>query len=281
MTNSKVFENGIFKLKEILQKNAFSQDKIKEELENLTFTSILKFKEKFITKLFIKALFIGNILKQNVTNFVNKTLNFEFSPSKNDIYSEQLIDLRKKSLSYRIINSKKNHLIINYYQIGKREIRNFTKLFFIIDNLEDTARISYLKANLPIDYMTKIEPFSEAGIDGILIIMESFYRNPYLQDEYIEEILQKYELVLSNFTKEEFHKMKNNALKNIENSDFNLKQVGNKFWNEIRSNYYQFDRKEKMKIIFESLQIDEIISFYKFKNININIHILLIFFIIG
>eukprot|EP01016_Furgasonia_blochmanni_P019797 TRINITY_DN2206_c0_g1_i11.p1 TRINITY_DN2206_c0_g1~~TRINITY_DN2206_c0_g1_i11.p1 ORF type:complete len:339 (+),score=86.73 TRINITY_DN2206_c0_g1_i11:2-1018(+) len=194
-------ERAFLALDKLLRDGVFMEDEMIEAVNNVTLEQIVEMRSEIFTKPFIKMFSAGNIwsgdaerLMARVTDKVPPApLYVAQLPRKH----EGIVDLSNQSLVYRAFNENPeevNHVIINYYQLGKRQHGNWTeysKLFFLNSMMRNDA-FDYLRTKNQLGYIVQTRLVSHAGVDGLVILIQGTAKTPDVMEKYIERFLEMF-----------------------------------------------------------------------------------------
>ena len=108
--------------------------------------------------------------------------NLDFQPVKQlDLYQNLIKNITGNQLVYQEVNEDENELnniILNYYQLGERNIEDLTKLWIISENLHNAA-FNYLSNELNLGYIVYSKVYNDASVDGLVICVQTEEDSPY------------------------------------------------------------------------------------------------------
>ena len=256
-------------LQKVLKKTFYTTENLLEIAPSISFQEIESFNLKFASTGRLKALLMGNLLNETAVGIMKngiETLNLTGISSQDETFSEKILNISRKALFlYKQTNSSKGDLdyLLNYYQYGVKDIGNLTKLFLIINGL-DAYCSSLMKIDTSMDENAEVSLFHESGIYGITIFLAKINKNSRDLDRIIENFLQNYEEVLKKYTNEDFEKLKGLILAVLKENDKNLQEKSERYWNEIFTDFLDFDQKNRMRRLIEIMTLSDVLQFYRY-----------------
>ena len=256
-------------LQKVLKKTFYTTADLLQISPTISFQEIESFNIKFASTGRLKALLMGNLLNETALGIMKsgtEILNLTGISSQDETFSEKILNVSRKALFfYQQTNASKGDLdyLLNYYQYGVKDIGNLTKLFLIINGL-DAYSSTLMKIDFSMDENAEVSLFHESGIYGISIFLAKINKNARDLDRQIENFLENYEDVLKKYSNEDFEKLKGLILAVLKENDKNLQEKSERYWNEIFTDFLDFDQKNRMRQLIQIMTLSDVLEFYRY-----------------
>lgn len=256
-------------LKEILKDDFYLDLEILKTFNSITFENLQKYIPKFFRMMKIKILIQGNITKAQAlnvaeilkTNFMCEGLDTEYE-LKGRCYELPLGTnvCRIKSLML----SDDNSHIQNFYQIGRKTIRNLN-LLKLLESICEPKTFDYLRNREQLGYSVGCTFQDIEGILGLKVYVFS-QEHKHL----FTEVFQKMEIFMNDIarkavheiTDEEFENFKQARIKLLLADPRSLETELRQNWNEIKENEYIFNRFELSAKVLKTLTKSDLQEFF-------------------
>ncbi|KAF2705769.1 LuxS/MPP-like metallohydrolase [Pleomassaria siparia CBS 279.74] len=223
----------------------FLSDQLENELKDVTAADVQKFYPQILAQCHIEILAHGNLRKEEalqITDLVEKTMkpkrlppaqwpirrNLILPPGSNFIYERQLKD-----------PANVNHCIEYMLFLGTGTDHSLRAKILLIAQMTDEPAFNQLRTIEQLGYVV----FSGASITstwaGYRILIQSEKDCRYLEGR-IEHFLTTFEKMLEDMTEDEFEGHKKAVINKRLEKLKNLAEEGNRFWNHIFSDVYDF-----------------------------------------
>ncbi|XP_025906967.1 insulin-degrading enzyme [Nothoprocta perdicaria] len=223
-------QHAMYYLRLLMTEVAWTKDELKEALDDVTLPRLKAFISQLLSRLHIEALLHGNITKQaalGIMQMVEDTL-IEHAHTK-PLLPSQLVRYREVQLP---------DMIKSWNQTVKTE------------NLQKTG------------YIVFSGPRRANGIQGLRFIIQS-EKPPHYLESRVEAFLKTMEKCIEDMTEEAFQKhIQALAIRRLDKPK-KLSAECAKYWGEIISQQYNFDRDNIEVAYLKTLTKDDIIQFYK------------------
>ncbi|KAJ4346429.1 metalloprotease [Didymosphaeria variabile] len=247
--------------------SAFMNDELAQELDTITAQEVQQFFPQVLSQCHIEILSHGNLYKEDalqLTDLVEKTIKPKKLPpsqwpierslilpeGSNFIYSQPLKD-----------PANVNHCIEYTLYLGNRMDDALRAKQFILAQMVDEPAFNQLRTIEQLGYV--VFSGSTAGITyaGFRILIQSERDCGYLEGR-IDHFLTKFETTLQDMSDEEFEKHKGAVISKRLETLKNLGQEGNRFWNHMFRNTYDFLQSENDAAQVSTITKDDMIAFY-------------------
>jgi len=199
-----------------------------------------------LKRFYYQVLIMGNIKQDDSLQIVSE-LNKKFSADvlpKEDYPKRQLLKVPEGEHVFQQANFDKgnqNSAICNYYQIGEDNTKENILTELLSQVLKDDC-FNQLRTKEQLGYTVWSSTSRFYGVQAYRIIIQSTVQNPTYLDSRIESFLNE---SIEKIKKMEDTEFKNNiaalATKKLE-SDKKLSEEASRYWHEILTGTYKFDR---------------------------------------
>lgn len=247
----------------ILQQCQWSNIEKRRVIEDVTLSSLLCFVEEFRKRLFVEGLVHGNFTASEAIAFgelVVKKLNCAPLPTcmipESRVMQIPFGNQYCRLASFNI--EDRNSMIVNYYQIGPGSIKQHALAELMIDFMEEPC-FDILRTKTQLGYDVSCSYKSTSGIVGFTVGVCSSaekFTCSYV-DEQIELFLFAFSKKIAELTQEEFATQVSSLVKQKSCSDLYMQEESDRYWEEIVSFDYVFDRLQREIDILKALTLEE------------------------
>jgi len=228
-------------------------------LENTTFEDLVHFHENFFKTTRLEGLFIGNMTQEQV---VHVSENIEKIVST--MRGEGNVLLREDIPEVRVVNLKSNTTWFFEHVSKNSEVQHVepnSSLMSVFQFEEETPFLRVLMSILGnylkepcFDKLRTDEQlgYIVSGFNGemrkvlnYVVIVQSNIQGPQYLSSRVLNFLDAMREKIKTLTDEEFSKYVESIRVKILTKDLSIRQEGSRYWNEILTHKYVFDRKEK------------------------------------
>lgn len=254
----------------ILQQCHWSNIEKRMVIKDTTVSSLLSFVEQFRKQLFVEGLTHGNLtateaiaLAELVVDKLNCTpLPASMVPEAR-VMQVPLGDFYCRIASFNIEDH--NSMVMNYYQLGPGDVKQHALAELMIDFMEEPC-FNVLRTQSQLGYDVSCSSRNTNGIVGFTVAVccsaEKFTCS-YV-DEQIELFLCTFAQKIASLTQEEFATQVSSLVKQKSCSDLYLQEEADRYWGEIASFDYLFDRLHREINFLNSLTLAEFKEWCKF-----------------
>lgn len=163
-----------------------------------------------------------------------------------------------------------NSIVTNFYQLGESSVRKQCLIEFLVKLMEEPL-FNILRTQEQLGYSVDCSERDNCGILGIAITIQSQQnKNPAAA---VEKRMDKFMLndvkeLVEGLTDENFTVLQEALIKLKSIVDIDLESEVNRYWEEIVSNDYLFNRLELEAQMLTTITKQDVIEFYK-TNINL------------
>ena len=175
---------------------------------------------------------------------------------------EREVELRDRASLYSITNGvHKSSCIENYYQTGLQETR-LNMLLELFSQIINESCYNQLRTKEQLGYIVFSGVRRSNGAQGVRVIVQS-ERHPDYLDSRIEAFLAGLEASLQEMEDTEFQtQVEALATKRLEKPK-KLSVRNGRYWSEILSQHYHFDRDSVEVAMLRSLTREDVVQFYR------------------
>ncbi|EGR28234.1 insulin-degrading enzyme, putative [Ichthyophthirius multifiliis] len=255
-------------LQKSLKKSFFEPEEVLSNLNKLKIENIQQIKEKEKNTFKLTSLFIGNIQAkqaqdilqniENITTFSDKNLNLQ--------QQQQIININKlDSYFIRVKNqgteNNKNRGLVNYYQIGERNARNYAILNTFIQDL-NTYLFQFLRSEKQLGYQVQAQLLTIGNIDSLIISILGDQVSAPEMNNYVNEALIKYREQLPDQLEQYLQLLKEAAQYRLNKHKDSLKETMEYLVQKMEGLNYSFESDQLSINELEYLTEEDIIYFY-------------------
>lgn len=135
-------------------------------------------------------------------------------------------------------------------------------LLELLAHLISEPAFDQLRTKEQLGYIVHTSVKSVGQTCGLQIIVQSSHKDPVYLDSRIEDFLVAYRTKLAAFTDEELQKNILAVVEKLLEKPKNLDQESTRFWNEIISANYLFDRKERLAKHLKTVVLSDVLNFF-------------------
>uniref|UniRef100_A0A0B7AYG5 Insulin-degrading enzyme n=2 Tax=Arion vulgaris TaxID=1028688 RepID=A0A0B7AYG5_9EUPU len=264
-------QHAIFYTNLLTSEVLWTKEELLQALDDVTLESIQSFIKQLLSRLYIEGLIYGNVTKcqsLEMMDLVEKVL--VSNCSTKPLLASQHRKLREVQLpdGCYFLHKEKNVVhessgIEVYYQCGQQNTESNMLLELFCQVIGEPC-FNILRTQEQLGYVVFSGVRRSKGVQGLRVIVQSSKPPQYVEGR-IEAFIQKMEDVIRNLTDEEFNKhISALSSKRLEKPK-KLVQQNNKYWSEIITSYYNFDRDNVEVAYLKKLCKDDLFKFYKEK----------------
>ncbi|KAM7330151.1 hypothetical protein ACRRTK_011764 [Alexandromys fortis] len=262
-------QHAMYYLRLLMTEVAWTKDELKEALDDVTLPRLKAFIPQLLSRLHIEALLHGNITKQaalGIMQMVEDTL-IEHAHTK-PLLPSQLVRYREVQLPDRgwFVYQQRNEVHNNcgieiYYQTDMQSTSENMFLELFCQIISEPC-FNTLRTKEQLGYIVFSGPRRANGIQGLRFIIQS-EKPPHYLESRVEAFLLTMEKVIEDMTEEAFQKhIQALAIRRLDKPK-KLSAECAKYWGEIISQQYNYDRDNIEVAYLKTLTKDDIIKFYK------------------
>ncbi|KAL4513048.1 hypothetical protein ABPG72_017733 [Tetrahymena utriculariae] len=223
-----------------------SKDRI-DLIQNSKLEDIEKFKSNLFTATNKDFLYSGNVSPKKSIEYTNTFKNlFEITKAKEDQSVDRsfnIVNLQNKYYVYQQLNENfddTNSAIVNVYQFGERNIKNYIYLNLLQDKL-DRFFYNFLRTKEGLGYVAGFSTAAIGCVDHLTIVLQGDKKQLNEINIYMEKGLKQFTKTLNKVTEEDFQESINSFKAGIENLPVSLEDKLTYMWTQIDREKYDFD----------------------------------------
>uniref|UniRef100_A0A131YUM3 Insulin-degrading enzyme n=1 Tax=Rhipicephalus appendiculatus TaxID=34631 RepID=A0A131YUM3_RHIAP len=253
----------------LLAQKVWSHGEMLEATEELTRESVQDMIPKLLSRMHIECLMHGNLSHQHALELVGIVeRSLQASVGTKSLLPSELVGHREHQLLERgeYIYEQVNEVhhtssIQTYFQCGPQETRA-NMLVELLCQLITEPCYNILRTQEQLGYLVASGPRRSNGVQGIRIIVQSD-RPPLFLDSRIEAFLVYIENYIQEMSDTEFESNKTALAARRLEKPKKLAQLASKYWMEILSQQYNFDRDKIEVACLEALTKADLLTFFK------------------
>ncbi|XP_006630449.2 insulin-degrading enzyme isoform X1 [Lepisosteus oculatus] len=262
-------QHAMYYLRLLMTEVAWTKDELKEALDDVTLPRLKAFIPQLLSRLHIEALLHGNITKQSalgMMQMVEDTL-IEHAHTK-PLLPSQLIRYREVQVPDRgwYVYQQRNEVHNNcgieiYYQTDMQNTQENMLLELFCQIISEPC-FNTLRTKEQLGYIVFSGPRRANGVQGLRFIIQSEKAPHYLESR-VEAFLRTMEKSLEEMSEEAFQKhIQALAIRRLDKPK-KLAAECAKYWGEIISQQYNFDRDNIEVAYLKTLTKENIMQFYR------------------
>ncbi|XP_030604512.1 insulin-degrading enzyme [Archocentrus centrarchus] len=261
--------HAMYYLRLLMTEVAWTKDELREALDDVTLPRLKAFIPQLLSRLHIEALLHGNITKESalgMMQMVEDTL-IEHAHTK-PLLPSQLIRYREVQVPdggwyvYQQRNEVHNDCGIEIYFQADMQATHDNMLLELFCQIISEPCYSTLRTKEQLGYSVHSGPRRANGVQGLRFIIQSEKAPHYLESR-VEAFLCTMEKAVEEMSEEDFQKhVQALAIRRLDKPK-KLSAEGAKYWGEIISQQYNFDRDNIEVAYLKTLTKESIMEFYR------------------
>uniref|UniRef100_A0A8D0AT95 Insulin-degrading enzyme n=1 Tax=Sander lucioperca TaxID=283035 RepID=A0A8D0AT95_SANLU len=262
-------QHAMYYLRLLMTEVAWTKDELKEALDDVTLPRLKAFIPQLLSRLHIEALLHGNITKESalgMMQMVEDTL-IEHAHTK-PLLPSQLIRYREVQVPdggwyvYQQRNEVHNNCGIEIYYQTDMQTTHDNMLLELFCQIISEPCFNTLRTKEQLGYIVFSGPRRANGVQGLRFIIQSEKAPHYLESR-VEAFLCTMEKAVEEMSEEAFQKhIQALAIRRLDKPK-KLSAECAKYWGEIISQQYHFDRDNTEVSYLKTLSKENIMHFYR------------------
>ncbi|CAJ0917258.1 unnamed protein product [Ranitomeya imitator] len=257
-------QHAMYYLRLLMTEVAWTKDELREALEDVTLLRLKAFIPQLLSRLHVEALLHGNINKADGTGHHADGGGHPHRACPHQTTAPEPADQiqRRGWFVYQQRNEVHNNCGIEIYYQTDMQSTSENMLLELFCQIIAEPCFNTLRTKEQLGYIVFSGPRRANGIQGLRFIIQSEKQPHYLESR-VEAFLKTMEKSLEEMTDEAFQKhIQALALRRLDKPK-KLSAECAKYWGEIISQQYHFDRDNVEVAYLKTLAKDDIIKFYK------------------
>lgn len=246
----------------ILQQNYWSHVEKRLLVKDVTVASLLHFVEQFRSHLFVEGLVHGNSTAGEARAMAEQVIKkLACKPLPSSMIPESRVMQLPSASSYCRVASfnieDRNSVITNYYQLGPGDVSQHALATLLINFMEEPC-FDILRTKSQLGYDVSCVNRNTFGVVGFTVTVccsAKKFSCSYV-DEQIEAFLRTFSAKIQQMTEQEFATQVSSLIKLKSCSDLCLQEESSRYWTEIMSFGYLFDKLQREINYFRSLSLE-------------------------
>ncbi|XP_008320371.2 insulin-degrading enzyme isoform X1 [Cynoglossus semilaevis] len=262
-------QHAMYYLRLLMTEVAWTKDELREALDDVTLPRLKAFIPQLLSRLHIEALLHGNITKESalgMMQMVEDTL-IEHAHTK-PLLPSQLIRYREIQIPdggwyvYQQRNDVHNNCGIEIYYQTDMQATHDNMLLELFCQIISEPCFNTLRTKEQLGYIVFSGPRRANGVQGLRFIIQSEKAPHYLESR-VEAFLCTMEKAVEEMSEEAFQKhIQALAIRRLDKPK-KLSAECAKYWGEIISQQYNFDRDNVEVAYLKTLTKENVIQFYR------------------
>lgn len=253
----------------LMSEIVWTKDEMLEATDDVTFDRLKAFIPQLLSKLYFEGLMHGNITKQTSLEIIDtmekimreKCGTKPLSSSQHKRYRELKLPHGCYYL-YQNTNAVHSSSCIEiYYQCGMQTTQSNMLLELFCQVISEPC-FNELRTKEQLGYIVFSGIRRASGVQGLRVIVQSDRKPDYVETR-IEAFLQNMQSYLSEMSEEDFQKNVTALATLRSEKPKQLASQTSRYWSEISSQHYNFDRDEIEVKHLKTVTKDELLSFYQ------------------
>lgn len=263
------YQHSIYYTNNLMAEIQWTKAELLQSAADVTAEKLQEFIPNLLSKLYIEALIYGNVTKQQAREMIDMTEGIltekcgtkELLPSQYKRYREVQIPDGCYYLYQADNKVHKSSSICIYYQCGMQDTLPNMLLELLVQIVSEPC-FNILRTKEQLGYIVFSGVRRARGVQGLRVIIQSDRPSQYVDDR-VEAFLHHMDTVIKDMSQEEYDKhVSALAAKRLEKSK-KINEQNMKYWSEILSNTYNFDRDEIEVACLKNIKKDDLVKFFK------------------
>nr|XP_043901577.1 insulin-degrading enzyme isoform X4 [Solea senegalensis] len=262
-------QHAMYYLRLLMTEVAWTKDELREALDDVTLPRLKAFIPQLLSRLHIEALLHGNITKESALGMMQMVEDklIEYAHTK-PLLPSQLIRYREVQIPdggwyvYQQRNEVHNNCGIEIYYQTDMQTTHDNMLLELFCQIISEPCFNTLRTKEQLGYIVFSGPRRANGVQGLRFIIQSEKAPHYLESR-VEAFLCTMETAVKEMSDEAFQKhIQALAIRRLDKPK-KLSAECAKYWGEIISQQYNFDRDNIEVAYLKTLTKENVIEFYK------------------
>jgi len=269
------YEKAIQIFFKIIKKDIFLYQEITSYLESASYDEFIKYFGEIKKSFYVISSFYGYITKDAINkinlliqsnlnqqeNILAKSLNIPEDKISEYIHSHRELD---GSYVFRTINDLKtevNNVIVNFYQIGKRDKTNIL-IMDLITLAWDNMFYFNLRTVKQLGYVVSSQKYIKDNYMYFVFLLQGSKSTPNKMNSDIDEVIELVKKRLDSLESDQFNEFKENLAVQLMKSSNNLKESSDHVWEEILNGSFEFNRRYDLFDELKNIKKDDVIRLF-------------------
>ena len=246
-------------------------------LENITFNDLLSFHANWFKTTRLEGLFVGNItqdkvieISKNVERITSSMREKSSVLPKDRLPEVRVVNLPQNTTWFFEHESRdvggglkeSNSAVISLFQFEK-ETPHLRMIMSVLSNYLREPCFDRLRTDEQLGYIVSGFNADMRGIMNYVVLIQSNIKCPQYLSSRVLVFLEDMKERINQLTDEEFQKHVESIRVKILHKDLSIRQEGSRYWSEITTHRYIFDRKEKDLEQLQLVKKSDVISLFE------------------
>lgn len=264
------YQLAIYYLSVILSENAWTKQELLESAKVITPEMLQRFVKQFLSKIHVECFLYGNVDRAGAMSLVGlleEKLKKTYSVAL-PLLARQLFPKREYKLenSCNYLYEKENAIhssscILAYLQFGEQSDRNNIYTDLLVQIMSEPFS-NELRTKEQLGYITFCSTRKINGSQGVRGIVQSSYPPDYV-NERIEVFFANMEKEIDELSEKKFNSYKDSLTANKIEKPKKMVSWFNKYWAEIASQEYHFNRSASEVEILKGITKEDMLAYYR------------------
>ncbi|XP_048747252.2 insulin-degrading enzyme-like [Ostrea edulis] len=263
------YQHSVYYTNNLMSEVQWTKTELLEAAADITAEKLQAFIPELLSKLFIEALVYGNVTKQQAKEITDMMENIlsekcgtrELLPSQYKRYREVQIPDGCYYMYQTDNKVHKSSSIAIYYQCGMQDTLPNMLLELLVQIVGEPC-FNILRTKEQLGYIVFSGVRRARGVQGLRVIIQSD-RPPQYVDDRVEAFLHHMDTTIQEMGEEEYEKHVNALVTKRMDKPKKINGQNMKYWSEILSNTYNFDRDDIEVACLKTIKKDDLIKFFQ------------------
>lgn len=252
----------------LLNTSEWTKEQILACAESCDVTRLKNFIKSVYEAIYLEIFVCGNMQEKEVLELKEDVVGiFKAVPGIRPLFASEISRCRAHIIPNgsgfilkRVQNTHKNSAVGFVMQTGEQSTRENALLELVVQLISEPA-FNQLRTNEQLGYIVHTGTFRNFGAQGLQIIVQGEH-DPEFVAQRIEGFLDEFRQKLSSMSEEEFKEnVESLAMKMLEKPK-TLNSKACRYWTEISSGFYHFNREQDEVPLLRTLTKDDVISYF-------------------
>lgn len=249
----------------LLSETLWHTDEYLQVIDDITPEALKDFIPQLLSDMSIEVYSQGNFdLKEvnDISELLERSFGADSASSKNEVEERTMTIPAAPDYTYQFEVEDVNSAVELYYQVGTDSVRQ-TVLLDMIQQIIEKPFYHQLRTVEQLGYLVWSGYRQSNKVDGLYFIIQSGVKDPIFLEERIDRFLTSYLDELKGLSDTEFDQFREALISKRKEKPKNLNEESHRYWSEIVSKRYDFNRLEKEIEQLKSLNLSQVIDAYK------------------
>lgn len=271
LTNSRrdvPYQMAIGGVSYLTAEHQWSKDELLSCVDGITLEDMASFIPRMLRRLYTDSLMYGNLTKEQALDYMAHVQQvFQDKGFHQPLFPAMWFNQRELNLpegcnfAYRMLNDAHQlHAIEVYFQCFQQSFKN-NALLELFCHLVDEPCFDQLRTKEQLGYVVNSGARRSRGVQGFRVIVQSARELDHVNQR-IESFIASMRDYISSMSDETFQKQREGYIVKKTEIPKRMHSQANKFWNEIITHQFCFDRNRIESEILKTVEKNDILQFY-------------------